>query len=299
MTCKQEPLVYYDEPDRKVVDLRPFGVPFIPLASRTICRYTRNGPGLHVHKGFSEIVFCVRGALSFDTPGRVYAFRPGDVFVSGPREPHAMSINLKGAFVYRVLVSLPRPGKHLPGLTVRETAYLVRMLGNGSRRLFHGGDLVRRSFERLFDLCFTDRDVTDVTKAARRLCALDLLLCCAEAAERDCRHPVPACIRQLVEDMERNPVNRYDLAGLMSRAGMTAARFNAEFKRAVGLPPHSYLIVQRIGLARRLMSAHPDRSMVSLSLELGFSSVPHFSSAFKRVSGITFSQCIRQLKERR
>ncbi len=122
MTCKQEPLVYYDEPDRKVVDLRPFGVPFIPLASRTICRYTRNGPGLHVHKGFSEIVFCVRGALSFDTPGRVYAFRAGDVGVSGPREPHAMSISLKGAFVYRVLVSLPRPGKHLPGLTVRETA---------------------------------------------------------------------------------------------------------------------------------------------------------------------------------
>ena len=74
---KYEPVLYYDEPDRKVVDLRAEGVPFIPLASRTLCRYTRDSPGLHVHKGLGEIVYCVRGALSFETPEKTWPFLPG------------------------------------------------------------------------------------------------------------------------------------------------------------------------------------------------------------------------------
>lgn len=295
MKYRHEPLVYYDEPDRKVVDLRPMGVPFIPLASRTRCQYTRSGPGLHVHRGLSEIVFCVRGALSFNTPERVYVFRPGDVFVSGPRQPHAMNINLKGAFVYRVLVSWPQSGGRLPGLTTRETAALVRRLGNGSRRLFHGGDSIRKAFERLFDLCFEKDAAVVVTKAARRLCALELLLGCAEAAERNQRYLAPSCICRLVADMEKDPVRRYEIADLAAQLGMPVARFNAEFKRAVGLPPHSYLLVQRIGRARRLMAERPDCSMVSMARELGFSSVPHFATVFKRITGCTVSEWQRQV----
>ena len=156
MNFKYEPVIYYDEPDRKVVNLRAEGVPFIPLASRTLCRYTRESPGLHVHRGLGEIVYCVRGALSFETPERIWPFRPGDVFVSGPDEPHTMRMNLKGAFVYRFLVSWPRRGRTLPGLSADETAAIVKTLGNGSCRLFVGGLGIKAAFDRLFEI-YNDR----------------------------------------------------------------------------------------------------------------------------------------------
>ena len=201
MNFKYEPVIYYDEPDRKVVDLRAEGVPFMPLASRTLCRYTRDSPGLHVHRGLGEIVYCVRGALSFETPEKVWPFLPGDVFVSGPDEPHTMRLNLKGAFVYRLLVEWPRKGRTLPGLSADETFAVVKTLGNGSRRLFVGGPSIKPAFERLFSL-YDDRLSDSALRAMRlRACALEILLACADAATRARPRSVPRVVQKWIERM--------------------------------------------------------------------------------------------------
>lgn len=55
---KYEPLIYYDEPDHKVVDLRPEGVPFVPLASRAVRRCTQTQ--LARDLGFSSASHFVR-----------------------------------------------------------------------------------------------------------------------------------------------------------------------------------------------------------------------------------------------
>ena len=89
----QEPLRYYDEPDRLVVDLRPEGVSFLPLASRRTGKSRTSPPAMHVHPGLVEICYCVRGSLSFETPNREYAFLPGCVFTSRAAEPHRMTAN--------------------------------------------------------------------------------------------------------------------------------------------------------------------------------------------------------------
>lgn len=289
MNFKHEPVIYYDEPDRKVVDLRPDGVPFIPLASRTLCRYTRESPGLHVHKDLGEIVYCVRGALSFETPERIWPFLPGDVFVSGPDEPHTMCMNLKGAFVYRLLVSWPRRGRTLPGLTVDETAAVVKTLGNGSRRLFVGGPGIKAAFDSLFEI-YNDKSSDRALRGMRlRACALEILLACADAATRNRSRLVPRGVQKWIDLMANEPDADYGIEEMAHDAKLTAQRFRILFKYATGLPVHAYLMLCRIEGAKRAIRLNPDVSLLALSRRFRFSSAPHFATTFKRIAGKTVS----------
>ena len=289
MNFKHEPVIYYDEPDRKVVDLRPDGVPFIPLASRTLCRYTRESPGLHVHKDLGEIVYCVRGALSFETPERIWPFLPGDVFVSGPDEPHTMCMNLKGAFVYRLLVSWPRRGRTLPGLTVDETAAVVKTLGNGSRRLFVGGSGIKAAFDSLFEI-YNDKSSDRALRGMRlRACALEILLACADAATRNRSRLVPRGVQKWIDLMANEPDADYGIEEMAHDAKLTAQRFRILFKYATGLPVHAYLMLCRIEGAKRAIRLNPDVSLLALSRRFRFSSAPHFATTFKRIAGKTVS----------
>ena len=291
MKFRFEPLVYFDEPDRRVVDLRRAGVPFVPLASRTVCRSTRSGPALHVHKNLTEIVYCVRGRLAFETAEHVYPFLPGDVFVSGPDQPHALRLCLKGAFVYRLLVAWPSRGRSLPGLTTDETAALARVLKSPDRRLFPAVPDVRKLFDRLFEL---EREpelgARHERRAALRLCALELLLAFSRSSRLKAERSPSSGIRELVEQMAENPVRDYDVAAMARALKQTPAAFRAAFKRAVGLPPHAYLIVCRIEAVKRKMSENPGASPTALAMDFGFSSVPHLATSFKRVTGMTYSE---------
>jgi len=65
------------------------------------------------------------------------------------------------------------------------------------------------------------------------------------------------------------------------------------FVRAVGLSPHQYLLNYRIEEAQRLMLSG-DTTMTDVALECGFSSSQHFSASFKRITGITPTQCLKK-----
>lgn len=295
MNFKYEPVIYYDELDRKVVDLRPEGVSFIPLASRTVCRYTRESPGLHVHKNLGEIVYCVSGALSFETPERIWSFLPGDVFVSGPDEPHTMRMNLKGAFVYRLLVSWPKKGRSLPGLSAGETSAVVKMLGNGSHRLFVGRPEIKAAFERLFKI-YGDKSGDNAFRGMRlRACALEILLACAEAAKKNCPRIVSPDVQKWIDLMANEPDADYDIEEMARDAKLTAQRFRILFKYATGLPIHAYLMLCRIEGAKQAIRRKPDISLLALSQRFRFSSAPHFATAFKRIAGKTVLEYAKSL----
>ena len=293
MKFRFEPLVYFDEPDRRVVDLRREGVSFVPLASRTVCRTTRSGPELHVHRNLTEIVYCVRGRLAFVTPGGDYPFLPGDVFVSGPDQPHAMRLDLKGAFVYRLLVAWPKRGTTLPGMTAVETAAIARALKSPGRRLFPAVPDVRRLFDRLFELeGRADPDAPYERRAALRLCALELLLAFARSSRLKAERSSSSGIRKLMDQMTEDPTRNYDVVELSRALKQTPEAFRAAFKRTAGLPPYAYLIVCRIEAAKRRLRRSPKTSPTALAMEFGFSSVPHFVTAFKRVTGMTCSEWV-------
>ena len=68
-------------------------------------------------------------------------------------------------------------------------------------------------------------------------------------------------------------------AGLAALCGMSAAHFSREFHRAVGMPPHRYVLTRRLEQACRALAGGEAR-IVDIAEELGFHSASHFTRAF-------------------
>ena len=67
---------------------------------------------------------------------------------------------------------------------------------------------------------------------------------------------------------------------------LSSCCFYRAFKRSFGIPPHRYLVQQRIERAKTLLASSA-WSITEIGLALGFSQTSSFSAAFRNVTGIT------------
>jgi AraC-like DNA-binding protein len=62
--------------------------------------------------------------------------------------------------------------------------------------------------------------------------------------------------------------------------------FCRAFKQSFGMPPHRYLVQQRIGRAKAML-ARSEYSISEIGLALGFRHISSFSAAFRHVTGLS------------
>jgi AraC-like DNA-binding protein len=67
---------------------------------------------------------------------------------------------------------------------------------------------------------------------------------------------------------------------------MSPSHFGRSFKATVGVTPHSYLLNERVAMAKRLIAAGR-LSIADIALECGFVSQAHFTTVFRKLSGST------------
>lgn len=76
------------------------------------------------------------------------------------------------------------------------------------------------------------------------------------------------------------------LADLAALLNMSQYHFSHVFKQSMGIPPHQYLLQQRIERAKLLLK-QTERSIVEIALDCGFSSHSHLSKQFRQCVGMT------------
>jgi transcriptional regulator GlxA family with amidase domain len=110
------------------------------------------------------------------------------------------------------------------------------------------------------------------------------------------RHPAPQVIagrlthRQLqrVRDfMEAHLADRITLEDLGALVGLDRFRLLRQFKSAVGMTPHAWLMRLRLETAMTLMHQRTDISMTEVAHAVGFFDQSHFTRAFRRAYGTT------------
>jgi AraC family transcriptional regulator len=84
--------------------------------------------------------------------------------------------------------------------------------------------------------------------------------------------------------LDANAVNLEKMAAL---ARVSPYHFARQFKAATGLPPHQYVIMRRVELARNLLQADTGLSIADVAAQVGFSDQSQFSRHFKRLVGVT------------
>ena len=76
------------------------------------------------------------------------------------------------------------------------------------------------------------------------------------------------------------------LTELAAACGLSPSHFARGFKLATGLPPHRWLLAERVALARRLMETTA-LSLAEIALECGFADQSHLTRVFSRAMGST------------
>jgi AraC family transcriptional regulator len=91
-------------------------------------------------------------------------------------------------------------------------------------------------------------------------------------------------VLEYIEYTLGQPIKLRELAAL---AGISARHFERAFRQSTGSSPHVYVMNRRLHMARDLLINEPELAIEQIALRLGFSSSSHFSSAFRRQSGLT------------
>lgn len=93
------------------------------------------------------------------------------------------------------------------------------------------------------------------------------------------------------ECIQADPSVTIDLTTLACQAGMSRFRVLRVFKRRFGLPPHTYQLQLRLGLAQK--SLREGWLPAQVAAEYGFVDQSHLTRHFKRLLGVTPAQYAR------
>ncbi|WP_407572671.1 AraC family transcriptional regulator [Deinococcus altitudinis] len=98
----------------------------------------------------------------------------------------------------------------------------------------------------------------------------------------------------IIGALHADPAHLWTVQGLAKRAGVSRSTFAARFKAAVGMAPMEYLTKWRMLLATERLNGG-EETVASIALSLGYESEAAFSTAFKRVMGVSPRRYGRQL----
>jgi AraC family transcriptional regulator len=90
----------------------------------------------------------------------------------------------------------------------------------------------------------------------------------------------------VTEYIRQNLDKELRLAELAALVCMSPYHFARLFKCSTGVPPHRFVVQQRIARARAFL-ATPELSIAQISRKVGFQTPSHFTTVFRRITGIT------------
>jgi AraC family transcriptional regulator len=93
-------------------------------------------------------------------------------------------------------------------------------------------------------------------------------------------------VRRVTEHVEQNLDKPLPLTELAAVVYMSRFHFARLFRRRTGDSPHRFVIRQRIARAREFL-ARSELTIAEISRRVGFRTSSHFTTMFRRVSGVT------------
>ncbi|MFA7344062.1 MAG: AraC family transcriptional regulator [Terrimicrobiaceae bacterium] len=270
-------------PDRVVLDLRPSGIPEVPMLGRYNFTHAHSGLVGHAHPGAMEICFLAKGTQIYRVGRRDYVLRGGDVFVTFPGEEHSTGeAPQEKGILYWILFILPRKPGYFLNCPPADARKLVARLRAIPHRHFSGSPLLQTLLDEVMSAARHKRD--PLRRIALGVKLVEFLLGILACSRKNPRPGLSAGISGVLHHIDariEDPLPVADLAELM---GLSVSRFKARFKREIGIPPAEYVLRCKITAAKKLL-VRPGATVTDAAFRFSFSSSQYFATVFKRYTG--------------
>lgn len=96
----------------------------------------------------------------------------------------------------------------------------------------------------------------------------------------------PWQVRRACERLASDLSGKLTLQEIAAEFDLSASYFSRAFRMSVGLPPHQWLLRQRVSVAKQLMAVR-DLSLAEIAISAGFANQSHFTRAFSTLVGVS------------
>lgn len=105
-------------------------------------------------------------------------------------------------------------------------------------------------------------------------------------AERARGGLAPWQVRRACERLEADLGGKISLQQIAAEFGLSVSHFSRAFRISTGLPPHQWLLRQRVSAAKQLMAVR-DLPLAEIAVSAGFANQSHFTRVFSAAVGIS------------
>jgi AraC family transcriptional regulator len=92
--------------------------------------------------------------------------------------------------------------------------------------------------------------------------------------------------KRACEKLASDPGGRLTLQEIAAELDLSVSHFSRAFRASVGLPPHQWLLRQRVDAAKQLMT-NRGLSLAEVAIAVGFANQSHFTRVFSAIAGIS------------
>jgi AraC family transcriptional regulator len=96
----------------------------------------------------------------------------------------------------------------------------------------------------------------------------------------------PWQVRRACEKLESDLSGKSSLQQIAAEFGVSVSHFARAFRISTGLPPHQWLLRQRVNAAKQLMAVR-DLPLAEIAISTGFANQSHFTRVFSSVVGVS------------
>jgi len=282
--------------------LSPSALPGVKSLGFWDARYAQSwGLDWHRNEGI-ELTFLERGGLAFAVDRQVCQLKPDDLTITRPWQPHRVGNPEIGAgrlhfLILDVGVRRPHQPWRWPAwivLTKPDLQELTRILRHNERPVWPATREIRLCFQRIAQAVEADHAGNNASRLAAYLNELFVLvldMCRRRAVPLDASlSSTQRTVALFWDDLRQHPAQlakRWTVDAMAWRCGLGVTHFIHHTKQITNATPIQHLNRQRLELAAQQLRAQPERGVLEIALDCGFSSSQYFATQFRRQWGCT------------
>jgi AraC-like DNA-binding protein len=96
----------------------------------------------------------------------------------------------------------------------------------------------------------------------------------------------PWQVRHACEKLQSDLSGKFALQEIAAELGLSVSHFSRAFRASAGLPPHQWLLRQRVSAAKQLMTVR-GLTLAEIAISVGFANQSHFTRVFSALVGVS------------